>query len=158
MLWKSFKELPVTDDNYDVAIRLLKENFEDEEANLQKSVNKLIDLEGPKHTHQELTSFRINMSGLLKSISIHKDIENPGWLINQLIQKKLSMKTCNESYHRYQKNYFSYTEVEEGLLELCKHLDSIKKGKDAKESKVKVASKVKPTSPKRYVSKTSKPA
>lgn len=130
------RELPVTDYNYDVAVQLLKQNFEDAEANLQRLVNKLIDLEGPKHTHQELTTFRITVGCLLKSLNIHKNLDQASWLLNLIIQKKLSQKTCDELYHRYKKNYFTYKEIEDGLLEICKHLDSMKKEtKESKESK-----------------------
>ena len=120
------RELNVTDDNYDVAVQLLKENFEDEEANIQRLVSKLIDLEGPKHAYQELMNFRITFSGLLKSLSVHKDLVESAWLINAIIQKKLGQKTLDELYHRYKKNYFSHQEIEEGIMSICKHLESMK--------------------------------
>lgn len=130
------RELPITDYNYDIAIQLLKQNFENAEANLQRLVNKLIDLEGPKHNHQELTTFRITIGCLLKSLSIHKNLTEAGWLLDLIIQKKLAQRTCDELYHRYKKNFFTCKEIEDGLLEVCKHLDSTKKEvKDPKESK-----------------------
>ena len=144
-------ELSVTADNYDIALQILKENYEDHDLILKTLIYKLIDLPGPAHNYKDLQSFRISLSCNLKALSTHEDLSSAAWFLNHLIQKKLSQKTCEELYHRYQKNYFSFTEIEEGLREICKHMMSnkkevkpIKKDSDQKEIKVKVKPKSEP--------------
>ena len=129
-------ELSITEDNYQIALKIMKENFEDKDLTLQRMVYKLLDMPGPKHVYKELQSFRITLSCTLKSLGTQVDLTSASWLINHIVQKKLPQSTCDELYHRYKKNYFTYQEVEEGLRELCKHLQS-----NRKESNMKIESK-----------------
>ena len=46
-------ELSIIESNYDVALKILRENFEDKDLILQTLVYKLLDLPGPKHMYKE---------------------------------------------------------------------------------------------------------
>ena len=60
-------ELSITDTSYDVALKILQENFEDKDLILKNLVYKLIDLPSPAHNLKDLQSFRVTLSCTLKS-------------------------------------------------------------------------------------------
>ncbi|WP_435326033.1 DUF1759 domain-containing protein, partial [Klebsiella pneumoniae] len=67
-------ELPIIEDNYQIALKIMKENFEDKDLTLQRMVYELLDMSGPKHVYKELQSFRITLSCTLKSLGTQVDL------------------------------------------------------------------------------------
>lgn len=59
-------ELSVVDTNYNVAVEILKENYEDEDLILKNLVYKLLDLPGPNHNYKDLVfldNFKLYFEG-----------------------------------------------------------------------------------------------
>ena len=73
-------QLPVTENNYDIAIKLLKDNYEDKDQITTKLVNKLLDLKPPNHNYEDLQLFRITINSTLESLKLNNDIDAAAWL------------------------------------------------------------------------------
>ena len=120
-------ELKVEAANYDVAINILETNYQDKELTKHLLIGKLLNLEAPtKHEFESLQQFRISVSCILGSLKLVQNIDGAEWLIQDLIQRKLPVKTVEVLNSQYQKNFFSVKELEEGLMTICKHLQTIK--------------------------------
>ena len=115
-------QLAVTEDNYDIAIKLLKDNYEDKDQITTKLVNKLINLKTPNHNYEDLQLFRITVNSVLESLRLNNDVDAAAWLLKIIIQNKLNKKTMETLYFKYSKSYFSLQEIDETLLEICKTL------------------------------------
>ena len=132
-------QLAITEDNYDIAIQLLKDNYEDKELITTKLVNKLLDLKPPNHNFEELQLFRITLNSTLESLKLNNDVNAAAWLLRIIIQNKLNKKTLDTLYYKYSKCYFSLQEIDETLLEICKtlcHDTQIKQQKTDSSAKV----------------------
>lgn len=49
--------MPLTDNDYDLAIQLLHDNYSDKETAVERLSYKLLDLPSPKTTYESLQSF-----------------------------------------------------------------------------------------------------
>ncbi len=137
-------QLAVTEDNYDIAIKLLKDNYEDKDQITSKLVNKLLDLPTPNHNYNELQLFRITVNSTLETLKLNNDVDAASWLIKVIIQRKLNKKTLETLYYKYSKSHFSLKEIDETLLDICKNLSNEEPVKDyKKDSKVNVNSQSK---------------
>ena len=74
-------QLAVTEDNYDIAIKLLKDNYEDKDQITTKLVNKLISLKTPNHNYEDLQLFRITVNSVLESLRLNNDVDAAAWLL-----------------------------------------------------------------------------
>ena len=137
-------QLSVTEDNYDVAIKLLKDNYEDKDQIATKLVHKLLDLKPPNHNFEELQLFRLTINSTLESLKSFKNVNAAEWLLEIIIQSKLNKKTMETLYFKYAKSYFSLKEIDATLLEMCKALGKENQMKQSKpDSKPKVVPKEK---------------
>ena len=115
-------ELSVTEDNYEVAISLLKKNYDDKDQITTKLVEKLLDLASPNHNYKELQHFRISVNSIVESLKINNNVKEAEWILNRIIQRKLNKKTNDMLYLKYSKNNFTLKEIDESLLDICKAL------------------------------------
>ena len=137
-------QLPVTENNYDIAIKLLKDKYEDKDQVTTKLVNKLLDLKPPNHNYEDLQLFRITINSTLESLKVNNNVDAAEWLLRIIIQTKLNKKTLETLYFKYSKSHFSLQEIDVTLLEICKALSNENQMKQHKtDSNVKVVSKEK---------------
>ena len=132
-------QLPVTETNYDIAIKMLKDNYEDKDQIATKLVTKILDLKPPNHTYEDLQLFRITINSTLESLRVNNDVDAAEWLLRIIIQSKLNKKTVETLYYKYSKSYFSLQEIDTTLLEICK---SISNEGDTRKQKYDSSSKV----------------
>ena len=137
-------QLSVTEANYDIALKLLKDNYEDKDQITTSLVNKLLDLKTPNHNYEDLQLFRITINSTLESLKLNNDIDAASWLLRIIVQNKLNKKTVETLYFKYSKSYFSLQEIDETLLEICKALSNEEQTKQNKtDSSARVVSKEK---------------
>ena len=117
-------QLSVTEDNYEIAIKLLKDNYEDKDQITTCLVNKLLELKTPNHNYEDLQLFRITINSTLESLKLNNDVDAASWLLRIIVQNKLNKKTKETLYYKYSKCYFSLQEIDETLLEICKALSN----------------------------------
>ena len=115
-------QLAVTEDNYDIALKLLKDNYEDKDQITANLVNKLFDLPIPKHTYDELQLFRVTVNSILESLRLHKNVDAASWLLQIIVERKLTKKTKDTLYYKYSRSHFTLEEIDQTLLEICKTL------------------------------------
>ena len=137
-------QLSVTEANYDIALKLLKDNYEDKDQITTRLVNKLLDLKTPNHNYEDLQLFRITINSTLESLKLNNDIDAASWLLRIIVQNKLNKKIIETLYFKYSKSYFSLQEIDETLLEICKALSNEEQIKQNKtDSSARVVSKEK---------------
>ena len=134
--------LVVTEENYDIALRLLKETYEDKDLFTYNLVLKILDVSPPNHNLKELQSFRIIVNSTLESLRLYHNTDAAEWFIRVLVQRKLPKKTLDALYFKYSKSHFTLKEIDATLLELCKQLQGEEKPKTPKlDSKPQVTPK-----------------
>ena len=121
--------------NYQNALDTLKDTYGDEERIKHCLLHKIVNLNSPKHTKSDLETFRISMLNLTRSISNKHDYTCCEWIISSLFQHKLPSMTIRQLYIKYDTNYFSLDQMNEGIRDLVSHMETENQGK-ASNSKV----------------------
>ena len=126
--YKLVSELKLESDNYNVAIQILDKNYSDVDLTKHVLIGKLLELENPgKHELDSLQQFRISLSCILGSLKVVQNLDGAEWLLQDIIQRKLPAKTIESLHIMYNKNYFSLKEIEDGLMDVCKYLQTTKR-------------------------------
>ena len=156
--------LEVIETNYEVALGILKTNYEDKDLFTDNLVQRLLDVASPNYNLKELQSFRITVNSTLESLRQHHEVDKAEWLLRVIIQRKLPKKVMETLYLKYKQSHFSLKEVDDTLLDLCKHLQREEDTKSIKvdhkppvnqkrQNQVKTQSNFpKPVKPRRYPS------
>ena len=133
---KIIEGLSITNTNYDVAIKVLKETYEDNTRLSRSLIKELNNLPSPKHNYEELLNFRLSYQKLLLQI------ENSGTHIDQLdpiltstITQKLSSETSKLLIQKYSTFNLTLDQISEGLkyvlalFEYCQEKEESPKSK-----------------------------
>ena len=123
-------------DNYQSALDTLKESYGDEEKIKHCLLQKIVNLEPPKHTRSDLESFRVSLLNLTRSLRNKHDFSCCEWIVASLFQHKLPNATNRQLYLKYERNFFSLEQLNEGLRDLISHMEIERQQKHVKGSKI----------------------
>ena len=134
--------LSITNQNYDVAVRMLKETYDDINRLSRSLLKEFSNLPSPKHTYDELLNFRLSYQKLLLQIEnsgVNVDQSDP--LITSTITQKLSSETSKLLIQKYNTFDLTLTQISEGLkyaldlFEYCRDQDQCHKVKSVEHNK-----------------------
>ncbi len=100
--------------HYQEALNTLKKTYGDDEKTKHHLLQKIVNLEAPKHNKADLESYRINLLNLSRSLSNKHNYMCCEWIIASLFQPKLPNITTRQLYLTYETNFFSLDQLNEG--------------------------------------------
>lgn len=109
--------------NYQCALDTLKDTYGDDDKIKHCLLHKILNLESPKHNRCELENFRIALFNLTKSLSNKHNYDCCEWIISSIFQHKLSTTTIRQLYLKYEVNFFTLDQLNEGLRDLISHME-----------------------------------
>lgn len=112
-----------TSANYQNTLDTLQETYGDDNKIKHCLLQKMVNIESPKHNRSELEAFRVSMLNLTRSLTNKHDYSCCEWVIASLFQHKLPSATIRQLYLKYETNYFDLTELNEGLRDLISHME-----------------------------------
>lgn len=121
--FKTIEGLPVTNDNYHVAIKLLKSRFADDKRLLQKLHLDLMNMKTPRHNLSELTEFFLTFQRLLMEIEGVTKVPSDDYLIKDIIAKKLSPETLEFLFNKYHNYDLTITQLTDGIEGIIKGME-----------------------------------
>ena len=121
--------------NYQSALDTLKESYGDEEKIKHCLLQKIVNIEAPKHQRGDLENFRVSMLNLTRSLKNKHDYSCCEWIIASLFQHKLTSTTSRQLYLKYETNYFSLDQLNEGIRDLISHMEVERQQKTLKGTK-----------------------
>lgn len=124
-------------DNYQNALDTLKDTYGDEEKVKHHILQKMVKVNSPKHSKADLETFRISMLNLTRSLQNKHNYDCCEWIIASIFQHKLATPTIRQLYLKYDSNYFTLHQLNEGLREMISHMEVEIISKDEKISDTK---------------------
>ena len=119
---KLISQLTLKADNYKVAIEILKNNFGDEESEIQTLVDQLVDLTAPSYNYDSLQTFRISLDCTIKALGELKEVDQADYVFSNLIIRKLPSKIRELLFNKTNKHHHSTKEILVMLQDVCKNL------------------------------------
>ncbi|XP_066982203.1 uncharacterized protein [Macrobrachium rosenbergii] len=123
--------LSITNQNYDVAIQMLKETYLDSSRLTRSLLREFNNLPSPRHNYEELLNFRLAYRKLMLQASNNEvNVEQSESLLTNILLQKLSPETSKLLISKYQTFDLSLSQISEGLkyaldlFEYCKELSS----------------------------------
>ncbi|XP_066963167.1 uncharacterized protein [Macrobrachium rosenbergii] len=123
--------LSITNQNYDVAIQMLKETYLDSSRLTRSLLREFSNLPSPRHNYEELLNFRLAYRKLMLQASNNEvNVEQSESLLTNILLQKLSPETSKLLISKYQTFDLSLSQISEGLkyaldlFEYCKELSS----------------------------------
>ena len=90
---KLVESLPITNDSYETAKKILELNYKNVDEIVHELARKLINMKPPVDTHEDLSKFQAELECLLGQIqNCNRNIDESAWLIQTLIFDKLPIK------------------------------------------------------------------
>ncbi|XP_069181146.1 uncharacterized protein [Procambarus clarkii] len=112
---KVVSNLTFTDDGYDNAVQLLKENFAKPERAIRLLTQKLLDITAPDGSADSLQAFRFELESLLKTQTNKVNLEESDWIIQVHMKRKLHSDVLDKLFGLYNKSSLTVKEITEGL-------------------------------------------
>ena len=82
-------------------------------------------LKSPKCNRDELLEFHISYTTLLRQLEGYvDDIENSSWAIEAILQGKLPQEFTKYLYDRYHENFFTETQISDGIQDFVKRYEN----------------------------------
>ncbi|XP_069174617.1 uncharacterized protein [Procambarus clarkii] len=107
--------LTFTDDGYDNAVQLLKDNYAKPERTIRLLTQKLLDINHPDSTADSLQAFRLELDSLLKALKNKVNLDESDWIIQVHMKRKLPSNVLDKLSVLYNKSSLSVKEISEGL-------------------------------------------
>ncbi|XP_069188799.1 uncharacterized protein [Procambarus clarkii] len=104
-----------TDDDYDNAVQLLKDNYAKPERTIRILTQKLLDIKPPNNTAVSLQAFRLELESLLKALKNKVNLDESDWIIQVHMTRKLPNDILDKLFVLYSKSSLTVTEITEGL-------------------------------------------
>ncbi|XP_069171094.1 uncharacterized protein [Procambarus clarkii] len=104
-----------TDDGYDNAVQLLKDNYAKPERTIRPLTQKLLDINPPNNTAVSLQAFRLELESLLKALENKVNLDESDWIIQVHMTCKLLSDILDKLFVLYSKSSLKVTEITEGL-------------------------------------------
>lgn len=127
-----------TSANYKSVLDTLKETYGDEEKIKHSLLQKIVNIDPPKHNKGDLETFRIAMLNLTRVLKNKHDFTCCEWIISSMFQHKLVIATIRQLYFKYEVNYFTLSQLNDGLRDIVSHMDTEARIKSNKRSKQEV--------------------
>lgn len=121
--FRTIEGLPITGDNYNVALKLLKSRFADNKRLLQQLHLELMNIETPTHTLSDLTDFHLTFERLLMQIEAATGTPCDDGLIKDIIAKKLSPQTLEFLFNKYNTYDLTLKHLSDGIGHLIKVME-----------------------------------
>ena len=111
--------------DYANAVAVITKYYADEKAIRFELTNKLLVLKSPKCNRDELLEFHISYTTLLRQLESYvDDIENSSWVIEVVLQGKLPQEFTKYLYDRYHENFFTETQISDGIQDFVKRYEN----------------------------------
>ncbi|XP_069195374.1 uncharacterized protein [Procambarus clarkii] len=107
--------LTFTDDGYDNALQLLKDNYAKPERTIRLLTQKLLDINPPTNTADSLQAFRLELESLLKALKNKVNLDELDWIIQVIMKRKLPSDILHKLFVLYNKSSLTVKEITEGL-------------------------------------------
>lgn len=120
--YKTVEGLSVTNDNYSVAIKLLKSRFADDKFVLQKLHLELINMKTPGHNFTELSDFSLTFERILLEIEGNTKVPCDDYLFKDIIAKKLSPETLEFLFNKYSTYDLTLKQLTDGINSIVKSM------------------------------------
>ncbi|XP_069184585.1 uncharacterized protein [Procambarus clarkii] len=105
----------LTDNGYDSAVQLLKENYAKPERTIRLLTQKLLDILHPDGSADSLEAFRLAIESLLKALNNKVNLDELDWIIEVHMRCKLPSDVLDKLFVIYNKSYLTVKEITEGL-------------------------------------------
>ena len=124
--FRSIEGLAVTNSNYNIAIKTLKDCFHNTDKLLSRLVRELNDLPVPRHAHDELLDFKLRYEKLLAQINHLERQDTSTRLFREILIKKLPSETFKILFNKYNTYHFSVDQISEGLTRIVDLMERCK--------------------------------
>lgn len=121
--YRTIEGLSITNDNYSVALKLLKSRFADDKQLLQQLHLQLMNMKPPEHTLKDLTDFRLTFERLLLQIESVTKVPCDDYLLKDIISKKLSVQTLEYLFNKYSTYDLTLQQLSNGIGHLIKVME-----------------------------------
>ena len=135
--FKAIEGLPITNDNYAVAVKTLKDRYANKENLKRKLMSKLTHLASPCHDFEELTTFKLEYEKLILQLgNLNIDTDAMGPIFSNILCEKLPSETRKMIANKYNSMSLGLKEISDGLkyvcdlMEFCNESDSHKNSKE----------------------------
>ena len=130
--------LPVTNNNYSVAVKLLKSRFADDKRLLQKLHLDLMNMKSPGYNLSELSEFFLTFKRLLMEIEGITKVPCDDYLIQDMIAKKLNPEILQFLFNKFSTYDLSVQQLSDGIESIIKGME---RSQDLSDCSVKHKSK-----------------
>ncbi|XP_069190402.1 uncharacterized protein [Procambarus clarkii] len=107
--------LTFTDDGYDNAVQLLKDNYAKPEWTIRLLTQKLLDINPPTSTADSLQAFRLELESLLKALKSKVNLDESDWIFQVHMKRKLPSDVLDKLFVLYSKSSLTVKEITVGL-------------------------------------------
>lgn len=130
----------ITDDNYDAAITLLKEKYDDPKRTKRLLIRQLIHMKSPRYCWREIHAFHEEFTKLKRSLESLVSFTSDSWLCEELLIEKLPAEAKEYLFNKYDTPYLSLDQLTKGLVKLIGILEVHPSNLNKEVSKEKVSS------------------
>ena len=111
--------------DYQKALDFLNKLYADKRAIRYDIIDKLVSLKAPKCNKDDLLEFHAQYTTLLRQLEDYvTDIHSGDWAVEVMIQRKLPSNFCKYLYDRYHENFFTETQISDGILEFAQRFEN----------------------------------
>ncbi|XP_069160619.1 uncharacterized protein [Procambarus clarkii] len=126
---KVISNITLTSDGYDLAVQLLKRNYDNKEKTITILVQKFMALPTANNSTDSLQTFRLELESLLKALSLKVQIQTAEWMTEVVVRRKLLRETLDKLCTMYNKTSLTMNEITEGLHTLVERQRANQDGK-----------------------------
>ena len=133
---KAIEGFRTTSKDYQLAIHTLEEDFANKEKVKRVIIDRLLDLEPPRNTVEDLINFKSEFRSAMRMLEQHADVKETEFLLQQVIQRRLPTEVEQFIMQRENTQYLGVKQISEGLqfyIEMMKRSQE----KDSKMNRVK---------------------
>ncbi|XP_069157181.1 uncharacterized protein [Procambarus clarkii] len=104
-----------TDDDYDNAVQLLKDNYAKPERTIRILTQRLLDIKPPNNTAVSLQTFRLELESILKALKNKVNLDESDWIIQVHMTRKLPRDILDKLFVLVGKSSLTVNEITKGL-------------------------------------------
>ncbi|XP_069161171.1 uncharacterized protein [Procambarus clarkii] len=121
--------LTFTDDGYNNAVQLLKDNYAKPERTIRLLTQKLLDINPPDSTADSIQAFRLELESLLKALKNKVNLDESNWILQVHMKRKLPSDVLDKLFVVYNKSSLTVNEIYEGLRSIIERQRDNRDGK-----------------------------
>ena len=112
---KAIEGFRTTSKDYQLAIHTLEEDFANKEKVKRVIIDRLLDLEPPRNTVEDLINFKSEFRSAMRMLEQHADVKETEFLLQQVIQRRLPTEVEQFITQRENTQYLGVKQISEGL-------------------------------------------